>query len=66
MIKVNEREINFTSGMTVADALQEAGETVDAMTLVIVDDKLLPRDQLNERTLADGARIKLLTLVSGG
>ncbi|MTI84300.1 MAG: sulfur carrier protein ThiS [Firmicutes bacterium] len=66
MITVNGREINFEKGITVADALEAAGETADAMTLVIVDGKVLPCGQLHTKPLVDGANIKLITLVSGG
>ncbi|TYO96455.1 sulfur carrier protein ThiS [Desulfallas thermosapovorans] len=66
MIKVNEKQIPFTPGMTAADALKAAGESPGAMTLVVVDGKVVPRDRLDMEPLADGAHIKLLTIVSGG
>ncbi|MFZ5643395.1 MAG: sulfur carrier protein ThiS [Bacillota bacterium] len=66
MITVNGREIHFENGMTVADALKAAGESVDAMTLVLVDGKLLPCGRLHMEPLADGSHIRLLPLVSGG
>ncbi|OLN31864.1 sulfur carrier protein ThiS [Desulfosporosinus metallidurans] len=66
MITVNGREIDYNTGMTVIDALKAAGESADAMTLVVVDGKLLPCGQPYMEPLADGARIKLLPIISGG
>lgn len=65
MITVNEREIKFEKGMTVADAIKAAGEPVDAMTLVVVDGKVLPSGRL-DLELADGMEIRLWPVVSGG
>lgn len=66
MITVNEKQIRFVEGMTAADALKAAGESPGAMTLVVVNGKVVPRDRLDMVPLADGAHIKLLTIVSGG
>lgn len=66
MITVNGREISYKNGMTVADALEAAGEYVSALTLVMVDGKLLPCGQPYNESLVDGTRIELLTIVSGG
>lgn len=66
MISVNGREINFENGMTVADALRAAGESTDAMTLVVVDGKVIPHNLLQTTPVTDGAQIMLLPLLSGG
>lgn len=66
MIKVNEEEIDFKNGMTVADALQTVGESIGAMTLVMIDWKVLSFDQFKSEELVDGTHIKLLTIISGG
>ncbi len=66
MITLNGREINFEKGMTVADAIKAAGASVDAMTLVIVDGKLLLCGRCYTEPLVDGANIRLMTITSGG
>lgn len=66
MIKVNGLKIEFKHGMTVADALKLAGKSPDAMTLVVLDGKLLPCGQPYKDSLADGSEIRLLPIVSGG
>lgn len=66
MIKVNGHKIDFEKGMTVADALQAVGKSTDAMTLVMVDGKVLPRERLHKIALANGKEIKLLPIISGG
>jgi thiamine biosynthesis protein ThiS len=66
MITVNNREIEFHQGMTVAEALKEAGEILDAMTIVFMDNKVLQHDKLGEEMLEGFENIKLLKIVSGG
>jgi thiamine biosynthesis protein ThiS len=66
MITINRREINFENGMTVANALRAAGESADAMTVVLVDGIVLPCGKLHKELLADGAHIDLLPIISGG
>lgn len=66
MIIVNEQEIDYKIGMTVADAIVKAGETLDIMTLVMVDGEVLPYNRLNSELLVDGMNIKFLPILSGG
>lgn len=66
MVTVNGRWIDYKDGMTVADALRAAGEHPDAMTLIVVDGRVLPYDRIAVTPLADGAQIRLLPLLSGG
>ncbi|HBV88937.1 MoaD/ThiS family protein [Desulfosporosinus sp.] len=66
MIRVNGREIVYEKGMTVIDALRAAEESADGLTLVIVNEKLLPYGQPYTETLEDGSHIKLFPIVSGG
>lgn len=66
MITVNGAEINYRDDMTVTDALQAAGESADTVTLVLVDGKVLPFGELHTQPLTDGAKIKLLRIISGG
>jgi thiamine biosynthesis protein ThiS len=66
MITVNNREIEFHQGMTAAEALKEAGEMLDTMTIVFMDNKVLQHNELNEKILEGFENIKLLKIVSGG
>lgn len=66
MIKVNDKEIPFSPGMTVADALNAASQSISAMNLVMVDKKIIPVDQINREYLIDEAQIKILMVISGG
>ena len=66
MITVNNKEIEFHQGMTAAEALKEAGEILDSMTIVFMDNKVLQHDQLGEEVLEGFESIKLLKIVSGG
>ncbi|NLY67889.1 MAG: MoaD/ThiS family protein [Tissierellia bacterium] len=66
MVRVNEREIEYKKGMTVADAIREAGQSIDKMTIVIVDGIVLSLDEIKSVIVEDGAFIKLLPLISGG
>lgn len=66
MITVNGKKINFKEGMTAADAVMAAGESVDGVTLVVIDGVVLPCGQLPREPLSDGTEIKLLSIISGG
>lgn len=66
MIKVNGQNCNYKSGMTIADALQLAGESINAMTLVVVEGRILSIRELDEEILQDGVSIKTLLIISGG
>lgn len=66
MVRVNEREIEYKKGMTVADAIREAGQSIDKMTIVMVDGIVLSLDEIKSVIVEDGAFIKLLPLISGG
>mgnify|MGYP000870289646 CR=1 FL=1 len=66
MVRVNEREIEYKKGMTVADAIREAGQSIDKMTIVMVDGIVLSLDEIKYVIVEDGAFIKLLPLISGG
>lgn len=66
MITVNGQKFDFENGMTVADALKAAGEYTDSMTLVVVNGKVIPNEQLDIQLLNDGSNIKLMPIISGG
>lgn len=66
MITVNGREIVYEKGMRVIDAIKAAEESADGLTLVIVNEKLLPYGWPYTAPLEDGSHIKLFPIVSGG
>jgi thiamine biosynthesis protein ThiS len=66
MVTVNKQQIEFYDGMTVADALKAAGEVIDAMVLVVVDGKILPRNKLDTELVTENTQIKLLPMLTGG
>jgi thiamine biosynthesis protein ThiS len=66
MITVNNREIEFHQGMTLAEAIEESGEMLDTMTIVFMDDNVFQHDNLHEKMLEGFENIKLLKIVSGG
>lgn len=66
MIIVNNSEIIYREGMTVEDALKEAGERTNFMDIIIVNGKVISRNDLSSTSLSDNSIVKLLPLVSGG
>lgn len=66
MVKVNGQEIRFREGMTIADALREAGKSINNMTLIMLNEKVLHPIQFQNEKLVDGTHIKVFTMVSGG
>lgn len=65
MITVNNKIIIHHEGMTVEDAVLDAGEAVDSMTIIMVDKKIIQHDQIDE-IIADNTNIKVLRILSGG
>lgn len=65
MITVNEKNIKFYDGMSVADAIREANEEVSDITIIMVDKKIIHQNQLNEK-INDEVKIKILKILSGG
>ena len=66
MIYVNEKEIPYKPNMTLGEALAAAGEEVDGMTLLLLDGKGMSFAQHAFEEIEDGAKIKVLRVVSGG
>lgn len=66
MITVQNETIPYHEGMTVAEALKMAGESVVPTTLVVMEGLVLPYDQLHQTTITDGTKLELLPIVSGG
>jgi len=66
MIYVNEKEVPYKKNITLAEALSVSGEEVDEMTLLLMDGKVLSFSQHAFEKIEDGAKIKVLRVVSGG
>ena len=65
MVTVEGVPIHYYAGLTLMDAIKAADKSLDAMTLVMLDGKVVPRDSLDD-ALLDECEIKLLQLMSGG
>ncbi|WP_409228646.1 hypothetical protein [Gudongella sp. SC589] len=57
--------VEFESGMTVADAIRSAGLSTDQGTIVMVDRKVLSKEELFQ-VVENDTDIKVMILVSGG
>lgn len=66
MVKVDNKEVEFIEGMTVADALKSAGERLAQMVIVVVDGKIISREDIGITYLTDNTKVSLLRLISGG
>lgn len=66
MIRVNDKEVSFEAGMTVADAIEISGIAISSMIIVMVNGESIALNAINEIELSEGTNIKLLTLLSGG
>lgn len=65
MITVEDNVITFYDGMTVADAIREAGETIDNMTIIMEDKKIIQYNQVDKK-ISDGTNLRILRILSGG
>jgi len=65
MIVVNDKIIKFYEGMTIADAIKEAGEMIDYMTIIMQDKSIIQYNQIDKK-VSDGTNLKILRLLSGG
>lgn len=64
---VNEEKTELADGATVADLVEHlTGEVAEAGVAVAVEGRVVFRSAWQETTLADGARVDVLTAVQGG
>ncbi|HEV2997723.1 MAG TPA: sulfur carrier protein ThiS [Solirubrobacteraceae bacterium] len=67
MILLNGRPSDVPPGETLAAVLARLGLSLDARGVAIaVDDEVVPRSRWETHTLADGARVEVLTAIQGG
>lgn len=66
MIKIDNKELEFQEGMTVAEALKLIGEKLDQAVIIMVDGKVVSKNDLDTTELQDNSKISLLRLISGG
>ena len=64
-IELNGAPRELRAGATVAELLQELGLRPEVVAIE-VNQALVPRAERERRTLADGDRVELVTLVGGG
>ena len=65
MIRVNDKEVEFSRGMTIADAMIKAGWNTGDGTIVMVDGEVLSKEELSREAESD-TEIRVMLLVSGG
>lgn len=65
MIAVNDKIIQFREDMTIADAIQEAGEEIDQMTIIMHEKTVIQYNQVDKK-ISDGTSLKILRILSGG
>jgi sulfur carrier protein len=65
MIRVNGDKLEHREGMTVRDVLK-ARNFVFPLIVVKVDGVLVPREQMDQRLVPDGADVEVIHLMSGG
>lgn len=67
MILLNGQDSEVRAGETVAAALSNLGLPARARGVAVaVDGEVVPRDAWESFTLADGARVEVLTAMQGG
>lgn len=66
MIKIDNKEVEFKEGMTLAEALNLIGEKLEQSVIVMVDGKVVSKVDLASTKLHDNSNISLLKLISGG
>lgn len=64
-LAVNGESRQFAPGLTVAQLIRELGLAGRAVA-VEVNQELVPRREHDQKQLADGDRVELVTLVGGG
>ena len=64
-ITVNDQPHQVSPGTTVAGLLPQLGINTPAIA-VEINHQLCPRDQLSTKTLNEGDRLEVVTLVGGG
>jgi len=65
MVTVDEQEISWHDGLTVATLLDQLDDG-HFYAVVKLDGKLVSRPRFNTTTVPDGARITLIPMIAGG
>lgn len=65
MIAVNDKIIQYYEGMSIADAIKEAGEMIDQMTIIMQDKSIIQYNQIDKK-VSDGTNLRILRILSGG
>ena len=66
MITVNDRSYPYVQGITLMDALNEAGIDTQGLILITVNGTFAASDTYTSRLLNDGDAIVTMKIVSGG
>jgi thiamine biosynthesis protein ThiS len=65
MVRVNGREFSWREGMTIADLLNELGDSY-SYPVVRIRDRLISEPNFKEATVPDNAEVHLIPLIVGG
>ena len=65
MITVNGKQIQLTSGMSVADYLEQNNYQIKRIA-VELNEEILPKYSYSDTMLKDGDRLEVVTFVGGG
>lgn len=65
MIKVNKEDMEYQEGMTIEDVLREKKYTFRMIT-VIVNGRVIPKDQYATYRIMDGDNVDVVHIMSGG
>ncbi len=65
MIKVDEKEVQWVQGMTIATLLERMDD-VDFCSVIRLNGKLVSSPKFKDTIIPDNANVQLLPLVAGG
>jgi len=66
MIRINDREeIEWQEGLTVSDLLERLNFNYPYI-IVTIDGEVVPPEEYDSRTIADGSQVRLTHLIAGG
>ncbi len=65
-VQVNGDPMEFPAGACCADVLERLGIPEQQRLAMEVNETIVPRSQLSQRTLVDGDRVEVIQAIGGG
>ncbi|MBF0406584.1 MAG: sulfur carrier protein ThiS [Candidatus Riflebacteria bacterium] len=65
MIKVNDKDVEYSDGISVSDLIRKCGFQYPLL-IVKIDNVYVPRDKYNATKVPDSSDVQITNLVSGG